>query len=142
MTYSTHMELDHFLYIGFFLTMMGFNLPPFGLPIPVWGVALIALAIVIALLYIAAGFYHLEMKAWWAALVLVIVGSVASYFMFLFMDPVSAYQQMHVPETQIEVMKRTGMLEMFKSMSNISWLMMTPYFGYLWFVRRYFTQKD
>lgn len=129
------------LYIGLFLTMLGFNFPLLGQPIPGWGVALIALVFVVALIYISIGFYHLEMGAWWAALVLVLVGTASTYFIFSRMDLLAMYQQMHTPEKQVEMMQKMGMLDMFKSMSGISWLMMVPYWGYLWFVRRYFPQK-
>jgi hypothetical protein len=129
------------LCIGLLLTMLGFNFPFLGLPLPAWGSALIGLAIVIALLYIAAGFYHLEMKAWWVALFLVIICCGSTYFTFKLMDPMTLYQQMHYTDAQIDQMKKMGMFTMFQSMSNVWWVMLVPYSAYLLFIRKYFFKK-
>jgi len=120
------------------LMVLSTNLPFFGAVFPVWGIALFLLVMFSALTYISIGFYHLEVKAWWAALILVILGSAAAFFMFKLIDPMSAYQRMNVPAAQIDQMKKSGALDMYKSMPNVSWIMMVPYLAYLLFIRKYF----
>jgi len=124
------------------LMILGTFLPFYPVMFPVWAIALFLLVMFAALTYISIGFYRLDMKAWWTALILVIIGSVASFFMFKMMDPMSAYQQMNVPAAQLEQMKKSGMFDMFKSMSNVGWLMMIPYLAYLLFVRKYFLKGE
>ena len=122
----------------FGLMMLGTDSPSFAMVVPVWAIALFLALMFGALTYIAIGFYQLDMKAWWAALFLVVFGCVATFFIFKIMDPLSLYEQMKVPQAQIDQIKKTGMLDMFKSMSNGGWLMMLPYLAYLGFVRKYF----
>jgi hypothetical protein len=122
----------------FGLMLLGMNFPFYGPVVPSWAIALFLLVMAAALAYIAVGFYRVDMKAWWAALALVVIGGGIYFFMFRMMDPLSTYQQMNVPAAQIDQMKKMGMLDMFKTMSNVGWLMMTPYLAYLIFVRKYF----
>lgn len=130
--------LGAFSMVFFALMMLGTDFPLYGAVLPVWGMALFLLAMFAALIYISIGSYHLDVKAWWTAVILVIAGAAAYYFMFSHFDPTTAYQQMKLPAAQIDQMKRSGMLEMYGSMSNVVWLMMTPYLAYLLFVRKYF----
>jgi MFS family permease len=125
----------------FLLVIVGVNFSFASFGVPTWAVAAFLVAVIAALIYISLGFYHLEIKAWWAAVALLIIGGVATYFFYQTVDPVSMYQGMHIPQAQIDQMKKAGMLNFFQLMSNFGWLMMTPYLAYLLFVRKYFSKK-
>lgn len=129
------------LFVGVFgLMMLSFNFPPFaGAVIPVWGIALWSLVMGAVMIYISIGFYHVDIKAWWTAIILVIIGGATYNFIFFkMMDPMSTYQKMNIPAEQIEQMQKTGFFAMYKSMSNMIWVMMAPYLAYLLFIRKYF----
>jgi hypothetical protein len=123
------------------LMMLGLDFPYFGSVVPPWGLALFLLFFIAALAYIAVGFYRVDRKAWWFAVVLCAVGTIGYSYMFKMMDPTLMYKNLHYTDAQIEQMKAMGTFKMFEMFSSWGWLMMTPYLAYLLFVRKYFYKK-
>ncbi len=97
--------------------------------------AALVLAIVLALLWMAYGTYRLRMAAWWASLVLSIVGS--AWWMVLMMtgSMVEYWKEVGTDERQMEFMRQTS----GGVTSTIVWLVMAAItIGYILSIRKHF----
>ncbi len=115
------------------------TLPVFGSYVSgATGAALVVL-IAIVLAWLAWGTYRLQPAAWWGAVVVMVVGTANMIVMFAAMDLSEMYKKMGMPADQIDLLQKSGILEMLTRWGpglgvagGIGWL------GYLLFVRRYF----
>jgi hypothetical protein len=99
---------------------------------------LIILALVTVLGYLTRGMYRLEMKAWWAAIVLVVLVSVSATITFSRVNLLDLYAAMNFPAQQIELMKQYGIQD--NPIMKLTGLWGIPIVGYLLFTRKYFTK--
>ncbi|NLY02018.1 MAG: hypothetical protein GXY83_38535 [Rhodopirellula sp.] len=101
--------------------------------------AIVAVAIAAVLVYLVWGMYKLRTHAWWTAVVLTIVGSVSGVLTAARTDFLELYRRMGFPPDQIELIKRTGMIEKM----NEAWWVGIPvaivFLAYLLYVKRHFT---
>ena len=121
----------------------------YGWVIPMFGIILsgVAGAAVILLLTLvnaclAWGAYRLQMAAWWGMLLLYIVGILSTVVTLSQMDLMELYEKMRIPESQLAMMRKSGMIEMMSSplvfsMVLVCWIGLL---GYLLYVRRYFVR--
>jgi hypothetical protein len=115
------------------------TLPLFGIHLS--GAAGAAIAVLIAGVnaYLAWGTYRLKPAAWWAALVVTVVGSADLVLVTATTDLFEMYKKVGLPAEDIEIMRKAGL---FDSMSRWEpWLGAVGAIacvGYLLFVRRYF----
>ena len=118
-------------------------LPVFGffLTGPAGAAVVCLLAVLLACL--AWGTYRLEMLAWWGTVVLGIVYIANSIVLLSRGDLLPMYEKMGFPAETIEMIKKTGMLEMFSTYGV--WMNVAfgaAWFGYLLYVRRYFVRES
>ncbi|MBU0533400.1 MAG: hypothetical protein KJ887_01185 [Candidatus Omnitrophica bacterium] len=100
----------------------------------------VSLIIVLLLIYIAIGFYKLQIKAWWTAIAVIVIGTLSTIITFSRINLLEFYQKMNFPEQQMEIIKQMGMIE--NSNIFMTWI---PLFyavviiGYLLYIKKYFT---
>jgi hypothetical protein len=123
------------------------SMPAYGCVMPLFGhyvsgavggVVMVLIALILA--YLAWGTYRLRMAAWWGTLLLWIVGTANAAIMFLRTDLIEMYEKMGMPETQLEMIRKSGLTEVASRwgpwallVTGVLWL------GYLLYIRRYFT---
>jgi hypothetical protein len=124
------------------------SMAAYGWVMPVFGVMLsgatgaaVILLLTLVLAYLAWGTYRLQMAAWWGMLLLSIVGSL-NMVAFPPPDLMKMYEKMQMPAAQLEMMRKSGMIEMMSRwmpwmglIGGVLWL------GYLLYVRRYFVRN-
>ena len=125
------------------LAIYNWVLPVFGffLSGPAGAAVICVLAVVLACL--AWGTYRLKMLAWWGTVVLGIVSIANSVLFFSRGDLLQMYEKMGFPAGTIDMIKKTGVLEMLTSYGV--WMNVAfgaVWFGYLLYVRRYFVRKS
>lgn len=127
------------------MPMMAF----YGWVMPVFGVILsgavgaaVILLLTLVMAYLAWGTYRLQMAAWWGMLLLCIVGIFNTVVTFSQMDLMEMYEKMRMPAAQLEMMRKSGVIEMMSRwmpwmglVGGVLWL------GYLLYVRRYFVRN-
>jgi hypothetical protein len=125
------------------------ELVPYGCVMPLFGVfisggagAVVILLMALVLAYLAWGTYRLQMAAWWGTLLLWVAGILNSVVTFSRTDLMEMYEKMGIPADQLEMMRKTGLVE---SMSHWGpWMDLggIACLGYLLFVRRYFVRSS
>jgi len=105
--------------------------------------AAVACVLAVLLACLAWGTYRLKMLAWWGTVVLGIV-YIANSIVFLSRgDLLPMYEKMGFPAETIDMIKKTGMLEMFTTYGVwINAAFGVVWFGYLLYLRRYFVRKS
>jgi len=91
--------------------------------------------------YGAWSLYHLNQRTWWVMLIAFSLLVLSSILTFARHDILEMYQLMNYPETQIEQMRKTGLLVG----NRMQWLMaifMLPFLGYLLFIRKFFPRRS
>ena len=102
------------------------------------GVAII-LAMMVLLGYLALGFYRLNIRAWWCAVMATVLWGVSSGVTFSRVSMMDFYVKMNVPTPQLEMMKRVaGSLDSMMIPFCGLWLAIA--LAYLFFIRKYFMQ--
>jgi hypothetical protein len=121
------------------------NMLCYGGVVPIFGSLIkglpgIIIILVMALImgYLARGLYRLDTKAWWAAIVFVIVLSVSVMITFSRVGLLDLYAAMDFPVQQIELMKQYGIQD--SPIMKLTGLWGIPIVGYLLFIRKYFTK--
>jgi hypothetical protein len=124
------------------LVAYGCVMPLFGVLISGAAGAVVILLIALVLAYLAWGTYRLQMAAWWGTLLLGIVGALNAVVTFSRTDLMEMYEKMGMPADQLEMMRKTGLVE---SMSHWGpWMGLVGgagALGYLLYVRRYFVRS-
>ena len=120
----------------------------YGPVIPLFGVflsgaaaAAAMLLITLALVYLGWGAYRLYMHAWWGTLLLGLAGTLNVAVTFLRSDLMKMYEQMRMPAAQLEIIRKSGMIEMMSRWAP--WMGLVGgavWLGYLLYVRRYFVR--
>ena len=120
----------------------GCVMPLFGVFISGAAGAVVILLIALVLAYLAWGTYRLQMAAWWGTLLLGIAGTLNMVVTFSRTDLMAMYEKMGMPADQLEMMRKTGFVELMSHwgpwmglVSGAVWL------GYLLYVRRYFVRS-
>jgi hypothetical protein len=116
-------------------------IPLFGVIIsgPAGAVAILLITLVMA--YLAWGTYRLQMAAWWATLLLAIVGTLNMVVTFSRVDLMQMYEKMGMPADQLEMIRKMGMVETMSQWGP--WMNLAggaAWLGYLLYVRRYFVR--
>jgi hypothetical protein len=104
-----------------------------------WAVILL---VTLVMAYLAWGAYRLQMAAWWGMLLLCIVGAVNMAVTFSQRDVMEMYEAMRIPAAQLEMMRKSGMIEMMSRW--MPWMGLVGgavWLGYLLYVRRYFVRN-
>jgi len=121
------------------------NMVFYGRVVPVFGSLVnglpglfIILAMVAVLGYLTRGLYRLDIRAWWAAIVFVILVSVSVILTFSRVNLLDFYAAMNFPAQQIELMKQYGIQD--SPIMKLTGLWGLPILGYLLFVRKYFVK--
>jgi hypothetical protein len=84
--------------------------------------------------------FHLDQRGWWLILIALCVFGVSAVITYSQHDIMDMYRLMGYPETQIQQIKQTGLLE-GNSMSWMTGLSMLPLLGYLFFIKGYLPRK-
>ena len=119
----------------------GFVMPVFGVFLSGATGAAVILLLTLLMVYLAWGMYRLRMAAWWAALMLMIVGILNMAF-FPRTGLMEMYQKMQMPAAQLELMQKSGMIDMISR--GMPWMGLVggaAWLGYLLYVRRYFVRN-
>ncbi len=104
--------------------------------------AAVILLVTLAMAYLAWGAYRLKMAAWWGMVLLCVVGAVNVAVTFSRRDLMEMYQAMSMPAAQLEMMQKSGVIEiMSRSMPGMGLVGGAVWLGYLLFVRRYFVHN-
>jgi hypothetical protein len=115
----------------------GWIVPLFGTILTGGFGAAIALVSAILLGYVAWGAYGLDVKAWWCAVLLVIVWGASTAITFSRVSVMELYEKMDLPSQQLEAMKQ-AMLPQASWMVLFCVLWAAVALGYLLFTHRYF----
>ena len=106
------------------------------------GGAAVILLVTLAMAYFAWGAYRLQMAAWWGMLLFCLLGALNAIVTFSRTNLVEMYEKMRIPPAQLELMQKSGMIEMMSrwmpwigTLGGLAWL------GYLLYVRRYFVRN-
>jgi hypothetical protein len=121
----------------------------YGPVMPLFGVfvsgpagAAVILLVTAAMAYFAWGTYRLQMAAWWGMLLLGIVGALNGVVTFSRTDLMEMYEKMRIPAAQLEMMRKSGMIEtMSRWMPWMGLVGGAVWLGYLLYVRRYFVRN-
>jgi hypothetical protein len=125
------------------LAIYNWVVPVFGffLSGPAGAAVICLLAVLLACL--AWGTYRLKMLAWWGTVVLGIVYITNSVLFLRRGDLLTMYEKMGFPAETIDMIKKTGVLEMLTSYGVwINVAFGAVWFGYLLYLRRYFVRKS
>lgn len=104
-----------------------------GLP----GIAIV-LALAVLFGYISRGMYRLDSKAWWVALIAILLIGTSTIVTFLQISLWDLYTAMGYSEQQIELMKQYGIQD--NPIMKLMGLWAIPIVGYLLFARKYFVK--
>jgi len=91
--------------------------------------------------YAAWALYRLKPQGWWVILIAMIVMMTSTILTFSTQNPLEMYRLMGYPQEQIDQIEKTGPL----AGNGLIWIglsWMLPFFGYLWFVRRFIFRKS
>jgi hypothetical protein len=80
--------------------------------------------------------YHLDVRAWWVVLLVLLLFSVSSLVTYTHRDVLEMYRLMGYPDAQIQQLQKSGMFT-GKGMAWLWGCCMLPFLGYLLFVKKY-----
>ena len=95
--------------------------------------------VTVAMAYCAWGAYRRKLPAWWGMLLLGIVGTLNMVVTAWRTDLLEMYEKMRMPAAQLELMRKSGMIDMMSRW--MPWMGLVGgalWLGYLLYVRRYF----
>ena len=98
--------------------------------------------IMLLLAYLAWGSYRLQMTAWWGTLLTGIAGALSMVVTFARTDLMQMYEKMGFPPEQLELMRKTGIVELMSRWGPWMGLVgAAGWLAYLLYVRRYFVSS-
>lgn len=115
----------------------GWAIPFFGYILGGMAGALVAFVSILLLAYVAWGAYRLNIKAWWCAMLLLIIWGVSTGITFSRVSLMEYYEKMNFPPQQLEIIKQFA----FTQTSGIvlfCGLWVAVALAYLLYTRRYF----
>lgn len=127
-----------------FLPMMGI----YGWPIPFFGTILtgimgagVSIALIVLLGYVALGFYKLNIRAWWFAIMMAITWGVSSGITFSRVSMMDFYEKMNFPAQQLEMMKQVaGAMDPLMAPFCVLWVVIA--LAYLFYIKKYLLQSE
>jgi hypothetical protein len=121
-----------------FTGLYGWAVPFFGFILT--GIRGAAVVLVVMLLsgYIAWGTYKLSIKAWWAAVLLIIAWALSTGITFSRVSILDCYEKMNFPEQQFDIMKQLSISQDYLLLFSGLWFV--GFLGYLLYTRRYFVR--
>jgi hypothetical protein len=98
--------------------------------------------LVIAAVWGTAGWwlYRLEMRGWWLILIGMVLFMVSTLLTYAHHDIIEMYQLLGYPQAQIDQIQKIGLFT-GKRMGWFTALCSLPFLGYLFFIKRYLTNK-
>lgn len=117
----------------------------FGSPIPFFGIILtgtlrtiILLVGTILLLFLAWGFYNLNIKAFWTSVVVCILGAISGVVTSFTISPSDFYKHMDFPPQTMEILNASPMpTKLNMGFYTILWFVVIV--GYLFYTKKYFS---
>ena len=125
------------------MALMGFYgwaFPFFGCVLSGTVGALVALVFALLSAYVAWGAYRLRIKAWWCSIVLTIAWTLSVGITFLHVDMCEFYEKMHLPEQQMEMLRKVAMSQ-GPTMALFMGFWAIGFLGLLLYTKRYFKLK-
>lgn len=114
----------------------GFVVPFFGILLKGVTGAILVVGISALFAYLARATYKLKITAWWTTLVVFVLFFISTIISFSIISLIDLYREMGFPEDQLDMMERTGTLDMnLPLMMSINLVVIV---GYLIWVRKYF----
>jgi hypothetical protein len=103
------------------------------------GIIILVMAAILG--YLSRGLYLLDIKAWWTAVVFIILASISNIITFSFsrVSLLDVYAAMDLPAQQIELIKQYGFQDSY--IMALSCLWSIPMLGYILFMRKYFVEQ-
>ncbi len=120
-----------------FSLCFGGAMPFFGVLVKGMPGALVILGFMGLLGYLTWATYRLKMSAWWTTLAFYGILGVSALATFSRISMIDYYREINLPEEQVEMIQKTGMLEGM-NMPVIMGAGFVVFVGYLLWVRRYF----
>lgn len=112
-------------------------MPLFGILLKGVPALLMILGMILLAGYLAWATYRLKMSAWWTTLAFYSILGVSAIVTFSRINMIDYYREINLPEEQVELIQKTGMLEGM-NMPVIMGAGFVVFVGYLLWVRRYF----
>jgi hypothetical protein len=108
------------------------------------GPTAIALFVVgaVLLLVVSVATYRVSPTAWWAALLLVLVGTASTVITNVRVDPLEQMRLSGVPDEQLQMMRDMGFARSGAAMATIAAVYGAAALAYLLWARKYFAQRD
>jgi hypothetical protein len=120
----------------------GSVMPLFGVLISGTAGSVVIVSIALVLAYLAWGAYRLKPAAWWGMLLLGVAWALNMVISFSRTDLMELYEKMGMPADQLEIIRKTGMVEAMSRWGPWGGLVGGAFWlGYLLYVRRYFLPK-
>jgi hypothetical protein len=123
------------------MLLYGRVVPFFGFLVSGTPAGIIILAMALIFGYLSQGMYRLNIKAWWTAVVFIILTSISNTITFSFsrVSLSDLYAAMGFPAQQIELIKQYGFQDSY--IMALTGLWAIPVLGYMLFVRKYFVEQ-
>jgi hypothetical protein len=90
--------------------------------------------------YAAWLLYKMDVRGWWLIMIAMLVFMMSSVLTYAQYDMTEIYQRMGYPQSQIDLMRKSGLLAGHR-MNWFIMLSMVPFFGYLLFVKKYLRRQ-
>ena len=125
------------LLMGFY----GWAIPFFGFILSGPTGAVVALASLVLLSYVAWGTYRLKVETWWCAVLLVMAWGVSSVITFSRVSLIELYEKMKLPSDQLELIRNTALAHTYWMVLFCGlWVLVAM--AYLLYTKRYFMAKE
>lgn len=119
----------------------GWAVPFFGTILTGMTGAGVILSIMLLLGYVARGFYRLNIRAWWCAVMMLIAWGVSAGITFSRVSLMDFYAKMNFPAQQLEMMKLVaGSMESFMAPFGVLWVVIA--LAYLFYIKKYLLQRE
>jgi hypothetical protein len=123
------------------MPVMGHGVMPFfGMFLSGAAGTVFCLVLAVVWAYAAWLLYKMDVRGWWLILVAMLVFMMSSVLTYAQHDMTEMYQRMGYPQSQIDMMRKSGLL----TGNRMNWFMilsMVPFLGYLVFVKKYFRRE-
>ncbi|MHC4791546.1 MAG: hypothetical protein ACYS8Y_08960 [Planctomycetota bacterium] len=130
------------LFAGWAVSMLfsagsNWTVPFFGAILTGIAGAAITLISILLLGYIAWGLYKLSIKAWWCAVLLIILWAASAIITFSQVSMLDFYEKMNFPEQQLEFIKQIDILES-PALALFIGLWVVALLAFLLYIKKYF----
>jgi hypothetical protein len=115
-------------------------IPFFGMFVTGLPATLSYLALAVLWSYAAWLLYRLDLRGWWLILIVMCAFTVSNLLTYARHDVMEMYRLMNFPPAQLEQIQKSGILQ-GNRLLWLTLLFMLPFFGYLFFIKRYFRRS-